>query len=143
VDEIDTKPLKRNEKLSMTAVTMLIAIAGLFGALLLAGELVIFLAYRFEGPIPFGVGLLLGCALSAAKVVLLERSLNRAVDLGADKAKNYARFQMVLRYGLTIVVVLGAVFFRQAVGLFGIIAGLLSLQLASYIASIALRKKQL
>jgi len=134
-------PSIRQEKLSRTAVTMLIAIAGLFGALLLAGELVIFLAYRFEGPLPFGIGLLLGCALSAAKVVLLEKALSKAVDMEAEKAKNYARLQMVLRYGLTLLVVLSAVLFRQAVGLFGIIAGLLTLQLASYIANIFLKNK--
>jgi len=122
---------------------MLIAIAGLFGALLLAGELVILLAYRFEKPLAFGIGLLLGCALSAAKVVLLEKALSKAVDLGTEKAKNYARLQMVLRYGLTILVVLGAVFFREAIGLFGMIAGLLALQLASYITHFALKNKEI
>jgi hypothetical protein len=49
---------------------------------------------------------------------------------------------MLLRYGLTILVLLAAVFFRQAVGLFGMIAGLLTLQIASYIANIALKNKQ-
>ena len=136
------EPLKSKEKLSKTAVTMLIAIAGLFGALLTAGLLVIFLAYRFERPLAFGVGLFLGCALSAAKVVLLEKALNRAVELGAEKAKNYARLQMILRYGLTILVVLGAVFFREVVGVFGMIAGLLVLQAASYIASAVLKGKE-
>jgi len=133
----------RHEKISKTAATMLIAVAGLFGALLLAGELVIFLAYRFEGPLPFGTGLFLGSALSAAKVVLLEKALSRAVDMETEKAKGYARLQMLLRYGLTLLVVLSAVLFRQAVGLFGMIAGLLTLQLASYIANIALRNKQI
>ena len=121
----------------------MIAIGGLFCALLLAGLLVIILAYRFERPLAFGVGLFLGCALSAGKVVLLEKTLSKAVDMESEKAKNYARAQMLLRYGLTILVVLGAVFFKEAIGLYGIIAGLLTLQLASYIAHFALRNKQI
>jgi len=134
---------KRQEKLSRTAVTMLIAVAGLFGALLLIGLLIIFLVKRFEGPIPFAAGLLLGCGLSAVKLVLLEKALSKAVDMEAGKAKNYARLQMVLRYGLTLLAVLPAVLFRQAVGLFGLIAGLLTLQLASYIANIYLKNRQI
>jgi len=119
---------------------MIIVIGILFAALLAGGLLIIFFAYRFERPLAFGLGLLTGCALSVLKVILLEKAFNKAVDMGKEKAPNYARLQAVLRYGLTIVVMLGAVVFPRFIGLFGIIAGILSLQLASYITGFLRRK---
>ena len=133
-------------KLSQTAVIMMAAIAGLFGALLPCGLAVIWLVYRFEPPLAFGTGLFAGCALSALKVFLMERALSRALDMEKGKAKGYASLQALLRYGLTIAaLVCGGLCARrwpQAIGLFGIIAGTLTLQLSSYITSLVLKKKE-
>lgn len=136
-DEIDSA----GTGLSATAKIMLAVIAALFGALLGIGLAVTLLVYRFEAPLAFGVGLLAGCALSAVKVILLEKALTKAVDMGKQKAQNYTRLQVIARYGLTTLVLLGAVLFPKVIGLFGIIAGILTLQLASYITGMIVRRR--
>ena len=95
---------------------------------------------RFEGPLAFSVGLLSGCALSAVKIVLLEKTLTRAVDMG-EQAKNYATLHATLRYFGTIIVLAPAVIFRGAFGVIGVVAGLLSLQLAAFATSLAIKKE--
>jgi len=143
---IDLEQTKGPSRLSQTAVIMMTVIAGLFGALLPCGLAVIWLVYRFEGPLAFGVGLFAGCALSMLKVYLMERALSRALDMEAGKAKGYASLQALLRYGLTIAALVGAGLcarrWPQAVGLYGAIAGTLTLQLASYITSFVLKAKE-
>ncbi|MDR1062150.1 MAG: hypothetical protein LBL83_13305, partial [Clostridiales bacterium] len=112
--------------LSRTARLMLGAIGAIFAILLPAGLAAIKFAYPFEKPAPFAAGLLAGCLLSAAKVLLLEKSIARAVerDSGA-KAKNYASAQALLRYAGTILVLGCAVLLPRVFGVFGIIAGVL------------------
>ncbi|MDR1438587.1 MAG: hypothetical protein LBJ10_00795 [Clostridiales bacterium] len=128
--------------LSKTARLMLGAICAIFACLLPIGLAVSAFAYPFEAPAPFAAGLLAGCLLSAAKVALLDRSVARAVDRGdGAKAKNYASAQAALRYAGTALVLGCAVMFPRVFGLFGIIAGVLSLQLAAYIAGFLLRRE--
>jgi len=133
-------------KLSDTAKILMLAVAGLFGALLPCGLVVIWLVYRFEPPFAFGAGLFIGCAFSVLKVFLMERALGKALGMEAGKAKGYASLQALARYGLTIAVLVGAGLcarrWPQAIGLFGTVAGTLTLQLASYIAAFVLRKKE-
>lgn len=127
------KQLIRRLKVSKTAATMCAAIGGLFLLFLAAGLLVTMLLYPFERPLPYALGLLLGCLLSAAKVILLEKSIGRSVDMEGKTARGYASLMAALRYLLTIAVLLLVFFFRDVFGLFGAIIGLLSLQAAAYI----------
>lgn len=129
--------------LSETARIMCGVIAGLFAGLLAAGLLVALLVHPFERPLPYALGLALGCALSLTKVVLLERALEHAADLGDGKAaKNYGNLMALARYGLTVAVLLGVVFFPGVFGLFGVIFGILTLQISAYAASHVLRKRE-
>jgi membrane protein YqaA with SNARE-associated domain len=128
--------------LSETARLMLGAICALFAALLPAGLLAASLIYPFEEPLPFAAGLLCGCLLSAAKVILLEKTLARSVDREpASSAKAYATLQALLRYGGTIAVLLCAVAFPRVIGVFGIAAGILTLQISAYAANFMLKKR--
>ena len=112
----------------------------LFIALLIAGLLVYYCIYAFERPLPYAVGLVTGCAVSGMKILLIDNANSRAVDMGKH-AKNYATLQAMLRYFGTAAAVAPAFIFRGAFGVFGVIAGLLSLQLAAFITSIIIRRK--
>lgn len=128
-------------KLSYTAKTMCGVIGIIFGGFLLVGLIVSIFIYRFESPLAYSVGLFLGSALSLVKVILLEKALNSSVELESQKAKNYSSLQAILRYALTIIVLLLVVFFPKVFGLFGAIIGVLSLQLAAYITTAVLKNK--
>ena len=128
--------------LSKTAVVMCITLGILFPALFLIGLLIIQFVYPFEGILPFGTGLLAGILISFAKVVLLEKSISKAVEMDdGGRAKNYANLQSILRYLGTFALIAGAVSFPKIFGLFGIIVGILSLQLAAYITAGVLKAK--
>ncbi len=130
-------------ELSITAQIICKALAVLSLILLVVGLVVTFFLYPFEKPLAFVVGLLAGTILSVLKVVLLEKSLTKSMDMDGKTAKNYSNFQMVARYFLTILVLLVAAFFRNVIGIFGTVAGILALQPAAYIAAWRIRKLQL
>jgi hypothetical protein len=131
-----------NMSMSRTARLMLGSIGAIFACAMAAGLAAIKFAYPFEQPGPFAAGLLAGCLLSAAKVLLLEKSLAQAVERESGaKAKNYASAQALLRYVGTILVLGCAVLLPRVFGVFGIIAGVLSLQLSAYIASALLKRE--
>ena len=132
--------MKILSKLSDTARIMLKAIVVLFAGLLLLGLGISIFVYPFEPPAAFAAGLFVGCTLSAAKVILLERALSNSFDLEGTSAKNYATLQSILRYVLTIAVLLMIVLFRGVFGLWGTILGVLTLQLSAYIANSVLNK---
>ena len=142
VDKLIT-PLSRRCKLSETAVIMVLALGGLGLLLAAVGLAVNQLWYAFEPPLSFLLGLLIGCAHSVIKVILLEKSMQRAVQAEEKTARNYAVLQSLLRYGLTILVLLTPVLFPRAVGVFGVVAGVLSLQLAAYITTAVLKDRVL
>ena len=131
--------LKAN--LSRTAKIMCAALAALCAVCMAAGLLVIFRLHPFETPAAYAAGLLSGTLLSIAKVALMERSLNRAADMGElGNARNYGAFQALSRNLLTLGLFLLVFFFRNVFGLFGTIIGVLSLQPAALITGFVLRK---
>ena len=144
---MNSQTAKERFRLSKTAAVMVAAIGGLFCALLPCGLLIILLVYRFEAPLAFGTGLFAGCAFSALKVVLMERAFSKILDMDKDRAKGYGLLQMALRFGLTAAALVCAGLcarrWPEVFGLFGAIAGVLTLQLASYITGFMLRKKKL
>ena len=135
--------MRRFRELSVTAQMMCKALAALYPVLLILGLVVYFFLYPFEKPLPFAVGLLAGSLLSASKVVLLEKSLTKSLDMEGKVAKDYTNLQMAARYFLTIAVLVLAVFFRNVIGLLGTVAGIIALQPAAYIAAWRIRKLQL
>ena len=86
------------KKLIMTI--LIIAVASILGSVIY---------YRSLAFLPFLFGVLLGSAVSIAKVLLLERAVDKALTLGAKQAGNYIGFQHLLRLLLSgVVLVLGA-----------------------------------
>ena len=126
-------------KLSKTSKAMCISLSMIFLVLLTIGLLVIWFVYPFEAPLKYLLGLLLGTASSFAKIILMEKSLNKTFDMEHKDAKNYAGLMSTLRYFLTIAVFGAVILFKNVFGLFGTIAGVLALQLSAYGANYLLR----
>ena len=128
--------------LSKTAKIMCGVLAGLFAVSLAAGLAIGILLIPFEPPRAYTIGLLTGTLLSAVKVILMEKSLNRAADMGEfGSARNYGFLQVSLRNLLTLGFFLLVFFFNHIFGLYGAIIGVLSLQPAAAVTGYILRKE--
>ena len=123
---------------SRTALAMCVCEGVVFVVLLLAGVLVSALAYPFEPPGAYASGLALGCAFATLKILSLDRSLARALDMG-PRAKNYAALFASIRYIATFAAFVPAIALPSVFGLFGTIAGVLSMQLSAYLTHPALK----
>lgn len=134
------KRLMKLLKISETAAIMCIAIGALFILLMAVGLTVAILIYPFENPGHYALGLMTGCLLSEVKVVLLEKSIDRSADMNGGVAQGYASLMAILRYVLTVAVLLLVFFFREVFGLIGTITGILSLQAAAYITGHIVKK---
>ncbi|HBT64733.1 MAG TPA: hypothetical protein DEB10_08760 [Ruminococcaceae bacterium] len=87
--------------------------------------------YRSLDFIPFMLGILVGSAVSIAKVFLLERAVNKALTMEKKHAGNYVGIQHILRLFLSgTALVLGALV--PQINLWGVAAGILAFQLAIY-----------
>lgn len=87
--------------------------------------------YRSLKFFPFALGVFLGSAVSIAKVLLLERAVDKALTMDQVKAGIYVSMQHVLRLLLSgIALLLGAVV--EQISLWGVVAGILAFQLAVY-----------
>ena len=138
-------------KLSKTARAMVMSVIAVCVALLAAGLLVINLIYKFEGSLPFTAGIMIGCIHSLIKIVLLEKSISRSLDIGeageedensGKRASNIAYLHYVGRLALTAAVFALAIFLPDIFGLFGTIIGVLSLQAAAIVANFVLQKQE-
>jgi hypothetical protein len=81
--------------------------------------------------IPFLLGVVIGSAVSIAKVFLLEHAVDKALTLGKKQAGNYVSLQHILRLLLTgVVLFLGAVI--PQISLWGVAAGIFAFRIALY-----------
>ena len=126
-------------RLSKTAKIMCGALLALLALFMAVGMAVIFVVFPFEEPAPFALGLGLGVLHSIAKVVMLEKSLERILSLESG-ARNLGALHALLRYFFTMAVLALAFLFPDIFGRWGTIIGVLSLQLAAYITGYILRK---
>ena len=128
--------------LTRTAQVMIAWVVAVCVVILAVGLLGIHFIHPFEGSMPFMTGLALGCLHSIAKVIILEKSINKILDLEeSGSAQGLSRAHFFGRYALTAVVFIIAMMLPDIFGLFGTIAGVLSLQLAGHITGQVLRDK--
>ena len=85
--------------------------------------------YRSFAFLPFAFGVLLGAALNVLKVVMLDRTVKRVIDMGKKNAENYVRFQHFLRFLLTGLAFLAAAFL-PFINIWGTAAGICTMQIA-------------
>lgn len=88
----------------------------------------------------YGLGILLGYALSCIRLVLLEKSLNKSVEMEKESASNYARLQYMVRYFLTLAILI-VVAVTDVASLLGTLIPLLLVQPAVYIVGIKEKEK--
>jgi len=103
---------------------MIIAIAAV---VLMAGGAVL---YRSVEAIPFALGVFLTSALNVGKVLMLERTVNRTINMDdPETGKNFVRLQFLLRYFLTAAILLVAGL-TPFVSVWGALFGLFTLQIS-------------
>ncbi|MBR1738087.1 MAG: ATP synthase subunit I [Firmicutes bacterium] len=81
----------------------------------------------------FAKGIIFGTVFSILKVILLEKTLKKAVNMGQANAQNYTRLHYSLRYFLTGVVVVVAALVKS-ISLLGVVLGLAAMTPAVFIA---------
>ena len=133
--------------LSKTAKIMIISAAAICLVFLAAGLIVINLVEavaEIETGLPFAAGILLGCAVTAVKIIMLEKAINTALDLGEKGSKSKAgpvgSLLYLLRFILTVAALAAAFIFPHVIGRIGMILGILSMQLSAYSANIFLKR---
>ena len=86
----------------------------------------------------FSYGVVFGCIFAVLKLILLERSLNKSVNMPEGQAQNYIRLHYMLRYFLTgVVLAVAAV--RGISALIGVVICLFSLRPAIFIVNRQMR----
>ena len=122
------------KNLTKTTKIMVLAVAGISFVLLLIGLAVILFFYAFEEPLPFALGVILGGVASVIKAVWSEISTIKIIDSEKKNVQGIAVLHYLGRLMLTVAVLLLAVFFRDVIGLFGVIVGIFSLRIAAFVA---------
>jgi hypothetical protein len=139
----DRERMKLFTSLSRTSRVMIMWVIVLCLAFLLVGLAVIYALYPFEGGLPYFLGILAGGAHSIIKIVLIEKSLSRILDAQKEGAESIGRLGFFGRYILTGVVFAAALLSRGAIGVFGTVVGVLSLQIAAFITGNLLKNKNI
>ena len=121
-------------KISETAKKMVCIIGVSSFVFILAGAVY----YRSLSALPFALGVLLTSALNALKILLLERTVEKAVVMEEQGAANYVRLQYFLRFMLTGLVLIAAALL-PFISLWGAVAGTFTLQIAAYAVKFFLR----
>lgn len=97
----------------------------------IVGIIISVIYYRSLEFLPFLWGVLIGCAVSIYKVILLDKAVNKALSMESKQAGNYVTLQQLLRLGLSaIALVLGATV--PQISLWGVVLGILAFQIAIY-----------
>jgi len=81
------------------------------------------------------LGIFIGTVLSIVRIVLLEKALNKSVDMKASQATNYTRLQYLFRYLITIAVMVFVGVMHPTINLIGALIGLVNMQFAAYLHS--------
>lgn len=87
------------------------------------------------------VGIVLGTIASLIKVYMLERTLDKAVDMDPKNANNYTRANYTMRLVVSVVIVVLACLVEQ-INVVGVLIGLLLVQPAAYITNLLLPIKK-
>lgn len=88
--------------------------------------------------LPYILGLTLGTAFAITKLILMERAIDKSLDMLPKTAEKYIYAQYMLRYLLTGLL-LFFVIRSENISLLGFLIGLFSLQISAYITGF--RKK--
>ena len=91
--------------------------------------------------VPFLIGLLLGEILTVIKIILIDRSCSKALDMEVSQGKLYASGQYFVRFILTGAVLIAALL-RPEIGFLGCLLGIAALQLAAIMVPVVEKNKR-
>jgi len=92
--------------------------------------------YRSFEAFPFALGVLLTSVLNAGKILMLERTVKKAIDMEDPKTgKNYVRIQFLLRYLLTAAILVAAGL-TPFISVWGALFGIFTLQISVIIVRV-------
>ncbi|XJS11294.1 ATP synthase subunit I [Aerococcaceae bacterium WGS1372] len=95
------------------------------------GILLSFIYYRSLEFLPFLWGVILGTLVSVVKVIMLDKSVDKALTMSSKRASSYVALQQLLRLAISaIALYLGAT--MDGISLWGVVLGILSFQAAIY-----------
>jgi len=119
-------------KLSLPSKRMIQMIA-LSAVIIMAGGVILCLALNAlpsSEALPFALGVFLVSALNVLKVYMLERTVQKTLDMDdVNTGKNYVRIQYLLRYFLTgLILVVAAL--TPFINIWGAIIGIFTLQIS-------------
>lgn len=120
--------------MSKDCISLVKIIAALGLVCLAAGVLFIYFYTnaQTESMLYYAIGIVLGTAISAARIVLLERTLNKSVDMAPVDAQNYTR----LHYSFRMIGIVAAAFIAvkvKQIDIIGFVIGLLLVPPAVYL----------
>lgn len=121
---------------------MLLSLGVLFLGFILLGFVIIRFFYPFEPFFNFFMGLLLGCVVTAIRLIIMDRSIDKSVDMSDNKAKVHYQIMFFLRYGILILFAVVLVVFHTVFGVFGGVIGIFCMQLSAYGANYLLTKHE-
>ena len=87
------------------------------------------------------LGIVLGTLVSVVKVYMLERALDKAVDMEPKDATNYTRANYTMRLVISVGIVVLACVTKQF-NVVGVLIGLLLVQPAAYITNFIITNKE-
>jgi len=141
--------------LSKTARIMMAATAVICLILMALGLVALnlldyFADFQIERNAPFMAGIALGGATSILKIIFLEKSLNKILDMGEEsretgkksKAFGVGGLLSFGRLAMTVAVLAVAFVFSDIFGPVGTVAGILSLQVSAYISNVFLTRSE-
>ena len=116
-------------KLSWTSKRMILVIFAAALIIMAGGA-----AYHgISNALHFALGVLLTSGLNAAKVALIERTVQRTLEMeGEQNASNYVRLQSLTRLFLTAAVLAFAALNPGYINIWGAVAGLFTWQIGAY-----------
>jgi len=124
---------------SLSSSKQLMLVIGIAALVIMAVGAILFLtipALPSDQALPFALGVLLTSALNVLKVKMLERSVNKIVNMeNVESGKNFARLQYLLRYFLTGIVLVAAAL-TPFINIWGAIIGIFTLQISIIAAKI-------
>jgi len=98
--------------------------------------------FRSAEALPFALGVFLTTALNVLKAVWLEHTVNRVVEMEEGKAgSNLVRFQYLLRFILTGLVMVAAVYL-PFIHLWGAVAGIFTFHIAAHLLRFTIPKQE-
>lgn len=91
---------------------------------------------------PFWLGLMVGTFFSIIKLYMMEKSIQKSIQMDPKKASLYTTFQYLFRYVLTAIVFIIIATTQPTVAIFSTALGMITMKIAVYLYSFQEKRKK-